>query len=77
MQKIKILNIFLRAPSIRNLGVCHLIPDLKTPWSTKIPMLFLTSLDNLLYYKDVNIILYKSVDTFEIEHKTCYFFGQG
>ena len=32
-------------------------------------MQFLSSLDNLLY--DAYIIFQKSVDNFEIEHKTC------
>ena len=36
---------------------------------TKIPMPFLSSLDNLL--EDAYIIFQKSVDNFAIEHQTC------
>ena len=43
--------------------------NLETAWPTKILMLFLSSLDNLLLY--AYIIFQKGVDYFEIEHKTC------
>ena len=36
---------------------------------------FLSSLNYLL--QDVNIIFQKDVDSFEIEHKTCFFLGGG
>ena len=42
-----------------------LVHNLKTTWSTKIPMPFWSSLDNLLFF------FQKGVDNFEIEHKTC------
>ena len=46
-----------------------LIFNLKTTWSTKISMPFLSSLDNLIL--DAYIIFQKGVDYFEIENKTC------
>ena len=45
-----------------------LICNLKTAWPTLILMLFLSSLDNLLYLR---CVFQKDVDNFEIEHKTC------
>ena len=45
-----------------------LIHNLKTVWSTKISMPFLSFFDNLLL--DAYIIFQKSVDNFETEHKT-------
>ena len=44
------------------------IYNLKTAWPTKIPMPFLSSLDNLLLHACIS---QKSVDSFEIAHKTC------
>ena len=46
-----------------------MIYNLKTTWPTKISVPFLSSLVNLLY--DTYIICQKSVDNFEIAHKTC------
>ena len=46
-----------------------LIHNLETTSPTKLSMPFLSSLDNLLY--DAYIIFHKSVDNFEIAHKTC------
>ena len=42
---------------------------LKIAWATKIPMPFLSSLDNLP--SDAYIIFQEGVDNFEIEHKIC------
>ena len=42
-------------------------------WPTLILILVLSSLDNLL--QDAYINFQKGVDNFEIEHKTCKFFG--
>ena len=41
--------------------------NLKTAWSTKISMQFLSSMVNLL--QDAYIIFQEGVDNFEIEHK--------
>ena len=48
---------------------------IKTAWSTKISMPFLSSVKNLLI--DAYIIFQESVDSLEIEHKTCYFVVRG
>ena len=48
---------------------CFWINNSRTAWPTLILMLFLSSLDNLLY--NAYIIFQKDVDNFEIEHKTC------
>ena len=50
------------------------INNSRTDWPTLMLVLFLSSLDNLLY--DVYIIFQKGVDNFEIEHKTCKFGGR-
>ena len=52
-----------------------MIHNLKTTWSTKLSMSFLSSLDNLL--SDANVTVQKGVDNFETEHKTCYFLVRG
>ena len=46
-----------------------LIYKLKTAWSIKISMPFLSSLKKLL--SDAYVIFQEGVDYFEIEHKTC------
>ena len=48
-----------------------LVSKLRKAWSSKILMLFLSSLDNLP--KDAYYHFSKGVDYFEIEHKTCLF----
>ena len=50
-----------------------LINNSRTAWPTYILMLFLSFLDNLL--QDALSFFQKGVDNFEIEHKTCRFFG--
>ena len=52
----------------QNILLTVLIHNLQTGWPTKISMPFLSFLDNLLL--DTCIIWRKSVDNFEIAHKT-------
>ena len=53
----------------QNMQNTVLINNSRTTWPTKILMPFLSSSDNWLH--DACIIFQKSVDNFEIEHKTC------
>ena len=54
------------------------INNSRTASSTSILMLFLSSLDNLLYcIRHFSKRPKKGVDKFEIEHKTCYFLVRG
>ena len=46
-----------------------LVNNLRTAWPTLISMLFLSSLDNLLYLDAC--ISFQKVDNFEIEHNPC------
>ena len=48
-----------------------LICNLRTTWPTKIPMPFLSSLNNFVQGSQCTIYFQKVVDNFQIEHKTC------